>query len=181
MPWKWRKKARKKQLPKDKMALTLNGTTNWPKAKELQRLGETRIGATPAHIRQIMERVGQAIADASELMRAYMKEHPKFREIGNFMLQQWEHGLATSAKATWSIMWLALYSTASGRESMITKNGVFGWMLLVLISDTKVFMIGFRNCTKWLCRARDFRFRFMTFGMGVSYRRISWEQILRHG
>jgi serine/threonine-protein kinase HipA len=86
-------------LPKDKMALTLNGTTNWPKTKELQRLGETRIGATPARIRQIMERVGQAIADASQLMRAYMKEHPEFEEIGGRMLQQWERGLETSVKA----------------------------------------------------------------------------------
>jgi hypothetical protein len=35
-------------LPKDSMALTLNGTTKWPSAKELRRLGETRMGATPA-------------------------------------------------------------------------------------------------------------------------------------
>jgi serine/threonine-protein kinase HipA len=86
-------------LPKDKMALTLYGTTNWPRAKELLRLGETRIGVTPARIRQIMERVGQAIADASQLMRAYMKEHPEFEEIGGRMLQQWERGLETSVKA----------------------------------------------------------------------------------
>ena len=32
-------------LPKDSMALTLNGTTKWASAKELQRLGETRMGA----------------------------------------------------------------------------------------------------------------------------------------
>jgi serine/threonine-protein kinase HipA len=86
-------------LPMDKMALTLNGKTNWPKAKELQRLGEIRFGATPARIRQIMERVGHAIADASELMRAYMKEHSEFEEIGGLMLQQWERGLETSVKA----------------------------------------------------------------------------------
>jgi serine/threonine-protein kinase HipA len=86
-------------LPKDRMALTLNGTTNWPKAKELQRLGETRIGTTPARIRQIMERVGQAIADASQLMCAYMTEHSEFEEIGGRMLQQWEHGLENSVKA----------------------------------------------------------------------------------
>ena len=29
------------------MALTLNGSTQWPSAKELQRLGETRLGASP--------------------------------------------------------------------------------------------------------------------------------------
>jgi len=32
-------------LPKDSMALTLNGTTKWASATELQRLGETRLGA----------------------------------------------------------------------------------------------------------------------------------------
>ena len=42
-------------LPKDSMALTLNGTTQWPSAKELQRLGETRMGATPARVREILE------------------------------------------------------------------------------------------------------------------------------
>ena len=34
-------------LPNDSMALTLNGTTKWASPKELQRLGETRMGATP--------------------------------------------------------------------------------------------------------------------------------------
>src|SRR5215469_9238085 len=67
-------------LPKDKMALTLNGTTDWPRTKELQRLGETRIGATPARIRQIMGRVGQAVTDSSQLMRAYIRVHPDFEE-----------------------------------------------------------------------------------------------------
>jgi serine/threonine-protein kinase HipA len=86
-------------LPKDRMALTLNGTTNWPNAKELQRLGETRIGATPARVRQIIQRAGQAIAETSRLMRTYMKEHPEFEEIGGLMLQQWGQGLETSGKA----------------------------------------------------------------------------------
>jgi serine/threonine-protein kinase HipA len=33
-------------LPRDSMALTLNGTTKWPSANELQRLGETRMGGS---------------------------------------------------------------------------------------------------------------------------------------
>ena len=37
-------------LPKDSMALTLNGTTKWPVVKELQRLGETRMGGSPARV-----------------------------------------------------------------------------------------------------------------------------------
>ncbi len=33
-------------LPNDSMALTLNDTMKWASAKELQRLGETRMGST---------------------------------------------------------------------------------------------------------------------------------------
>jgi serine/threonine-protein kinase HipA len=43
-------------LPKDSLALTLNGATKWPTAKELRRLGETRAGGTPAKIRHIRRR-----------------------------------------------------------------------------------------------------------------------------
>src|ERR1700728_1622990 len=60
-------------LPKDSMALTLNGSTRWPTAKELQRLGETRMGATPARVRQILERIDAAIADTSKELQAYIK------------------------------------------------------------------------------------------------------------
>src|SRR5438270_2458366 len=41
-------------IPKDSMALTLNGSTRWPTAKELRKLGETRVSLQPAKIRQIL-------------------------------------------------------------------------------------------------------------------------------
>lgn len=86
-------------LPKDSMALTLNGTTKWASAKELQRLGETRMGGTPARVREILERIADAIADASKELRAYIKDHPNFKEIGERMLHEWEQGVAVSLKA----------------------------------------------------------------------------------
>jgi serine/threonine-protein kinase HipA len=86
-------------LPKDSMALTLNGTTKWPSTKELQRLGETRMGGTPARVRDILKRIEAAIADTSKELQAYMKAHGEFMEIGNRMLQQWEEGVALSLKA----------------------------------------------------------------------------------
>jgi serine/threonine-protein kinase HipA len=86
-------------LPKDSMALTLNGTTKWPSAKELQRLGEIRMGGTPARIRQILKRIDEAIAATSQEVRAYMEEHPVFDDIGHRMLQQWEQGVALSLRA----------------------------------------------------------------------------------
>jgi serine/threonine-protein kinase HipA len=85
-------------LPKDSMALTLNGTTKWASAKELQRLGETRLGATPARVREILERIDAAIANTSKELRVYIKEHTEFDDIGNRMLQQWEQGVALSLK-----------------------------------------------------------------------------------
>src|ERR1700678_3262735 len=86
-------------LPKDGLALTLNGTTQWPNAKELRRFGETRMGGTPAKVRQILERIEAAITDTSKELHVYIKEHAEFVEIGNRMLQQWEQGVALSLKA----------------------------------------------------------------------------------
>src|SRR6201993_4208406 len=76
-------------LPKDSMALTLNGTTKWASAKELQRLGQTRMAGTPARVREILERVTGAMADASQELRTYIKGHPEFEEIGSRMLHEW--------------------------------------------------------------------------------------------
>ncbi len=85
-------------LPNDSMALTLNGTTKWARAKELRRLGETRMGASPARVREIFERIDAAIADTSQELRAYIRDHQAFEEIGNRMLHEWEQGVAVSLK-----------------------------------------------------------------------------------
>lgn len=83
-------------LPKDSMALTLNGTTRWPAAKELQRLGETRAGCSPSHIKATLEQIGTAIRSTSAEVRGYMKEHSDFSDIGKRMLQEWKNGLTHS-------------------------------------------------------------------------------------
>ena len=83
-------------LPKDGMALTLNGSTRWPASKELQRLGETRVGGSPAQIREVLARVAEAISSVSAEVRAYIREHPGFADIGERMLQEWQKGVANS-------------------------------------------------------------------------------------
>jgi len=83
-------------LPKDSLALTINGTTRWPTAKELKRLGETRIGASPGHVREILERIRDAIAATSKEVQAYIKGHSQFEEIGKRMIKQWESGSSRS-------------------------------------------------------------------------------------
>ena len=87
-------------LPNDSMALTLNGTTKWPSTAELQRLGETRTGATPGRVRDVLKRIATAIADTSKELQAYIKAHAEFAEIGTRMLQVWEEGVALSLKVS---------------------------------------------------------------------------------
>jgi len=85
-------------MPKDGLALTLNGSTRWPSAKELRRLGETRGGGSPAKIRQILERVAEAIGDTAIEMGRYIQEHPEFAEIGQRMRQEWKVGVNTALR-----------------------------------------------------------------------------------
>src|SRR5580658_10093573 len=85
-------------LSKDSLALTLNGTTHWPSAKDLRRFGETRAGSTPAKVRAILERIDEAIREAGKEVRAYIKRHTEFEEIGQRMLQEWEKASATSLR-----------------------------------------------------------------------------------
>ena len=79
-------------MAKDTMALTLNGSTKWPTAKELKRLGETRTGGSPSKIRQVLQRIDEAIQETAPEVRSYMKQHKEFAAIGQRMLQEWENG-----------------------------------------------------------------------------------------
>jgi serine/threonine-protein kinase HipA len=85
-------------LPKDSLALTLNGKTKWPSAKELSKFGETRTSGTPAKIRLILDRVKEAIRETAKEVQSYIKQHPEFNEVGQRMLQEWEKGSATSLR-----------------------------------------------------------------------------------
>ena len=85
-------------LRNDSLALTLNGSTRWPTAKELRKLGETRAGGTPAKIRQALERIAEAMHETTREVHSYMAEHPEFAEIGQRMLQEWENGASTSLR-----------------------------------------------------------------------------------
>ena len=85
-------------LRADSLALTLNGSTRWPTAKEIRRLGETRAGAAPGKVRAILERIDDAIHATATEVRRYIRGHPEFAEIGGRMLQEWERGSAASLR-----------------------------------------------------------------------------------
>jgi serine/threonine-protein kinase HipA len=86
-------------LPKDCMALTLNGTTQWPDAKVLRRIGETRMHGAPARVRQILQRISDALSDTASGLRTYMNEHPDFREVGEGIIAAWQKGQEHSLKS----------------------------------------------------------------------------------
>jgi serine/threonine-protein kinase HipA len=85
-------------LPKDKMALTLNGSTRWPSSKELRRFGETRMGGTPSKIKQILERIDDALSQTKADVRLYVSQNPEFAEVAERMLEEWEKGASVSLR-----------------------------------------------------------------------------------
>jgi len=86
-------------LAKDSLALTLNGSTQWPTRRELKKLGETRAGGTPAKIKQILERIAEATYETAIEVRSYAKEHPEFADLGERIIHEWESGVNTSLRA----------------------------------------------------------------------------------
>jgi serine/threonine-protein kinase HipA len=87
-------------LPKDSMALTLSGSTRWPSAKTLQKIGEARAGCTPARVRQLFAQIIDSIDKTAVDVRAYIKENPSFSEIGARMLSEWNQGIAQSIRTS---------------------------------------------------------------------------------
>jgi serine/threonine-protein kinase HipA len=85
-------------LQADKMALTLNGTTHWPSTEQLQKFGEIRTGVGPKRIKNIMERIADALADTIKDIIAYANNLPEFNPIAERLAQSWEDGIRSSLK-----------------------------------------------------------------------------------
>lgn len=87
-------------LPHDRMALTLNGTNQWPTAKDLLRFGEGRLLGSRRTLTQILERISAALSATIPDVREYGQEHPEFDPIGRQMAEQWEAGRLHSLTMT---------------------------------------------------------------------------------
>ena len=83
-------------LPKDAMALTLDGTTRWPEIGQLTRLGTLRCGLAPREAADVLDRVAGAVTDTMAEMARYAAENPAFSEIAAGMRAQWTLGLRHS-------------------------------------------------------------------------------------
>jgi len=79
-------------LPQDRMALTLNGTNQWPIAKDLVRFGEGRSLGTRRTFVAIFERISAALSDTASEIQDYSKDHPEFASVANGMMSEWEAG-----------------------------------------------------------------------------------------
>lgn len=79
--------------PKDRMALTLNGTTAWPSGKDLVTFAERRSLGTPRELRTILERIRDAVNQVGKEIEYYRQEHPEFKDIADKMLAEWEVGV----------------------------------------------------------------------------------------
>ena len=80
----------------DQMALTLDGSTRWPSARQLTAFATTRQIGSPAAIKAILGSIAEGISETMSDLRSYIHTTPEFEEIGTRMLAQWEDGIRTS-------------------------------------------------------------------------------------
>jgi serine/threonine-protein kinase HipA len=80
----------------DQMALTLNGSTRWPTARQLLAFGTSRQVGSPAAIKAMLGEIAQAMTETMEDIRHYAREHREFEEIGARMLAEWADGIRMS-------------------------------------------------------------------------------------
>ena len=85
-------------LPKDQMALTLNGSTAWPNRKELFHLAQTRSDLSQKKAEVILEETADGMASVAPSLRQYFTSSDN--EVGKRMLDAWETGIRHSLGLT---------------------------------------------------------------------------------
>jgi serine/threonine-protein kinase HipA len=81
-------------VPKDPMALTLDGSTRWPDRKALVRLGQTRSDLNLKRVEEHMEATADAVSSVAPDLKKYFAS--KEGEVGLRMLGAWETGIKDS-------------------------------------------------------------------------------------
>ncbi len=87
-------------LAQDAMALTLNGSTNWPDRKALTLLGQMRCDLSLPAIQRTFEQAADALATLAPQVRRYFKTVATHRAIGNKLLAAWQAGVRDSLGLT---------------------------------------------------------------------------------
>jgi serine/threonine-protein kinase HipA len=83
-------------LPKDALALTLNGSTNWPDAKALTRLGQTRCDLSLPVIKAVIEETADVLSKVAPEVERYFRDVATHRDVGARLLAAWETGIRDS-------------------------------------------------------------------------------------
>ena len=83
-------------LPKDQMALVMNGSSKWPDRQRLVDLG-TRAGLSAQKAGDIINQVAQAVASTRADLAEHVNQSPAFKDIAPQITAAWETGLQDSA------------------------------------------------------------------------------------
>ncbi|MDX2264324.1 MAG: type II toxin-antitoxin system HipA family toxin [Hyphomicrobiales bacterium] len=86
-------------LPRDAMALTLDGSASWPDRGRLMRLGQTRADLSAAEINAILEQTADALNESWPLANRYFGSSSD-REIGERIGAAWRQGIRDSLGLT---------------------------------------------------------------------------------
>jgi serine/threonine-protein kinase HipA len=78
-------------IPKDGMALTLGGSTNWPSRRKLVEVGQTRADLSLKRVESILEATADAMASVAPKMRKYFKNSDN--AVGARMDDAWQIGV----------------------------------------------------------------------------------------
>jgi 2-oxo-4-hydroxy-4-carboxy--5-ureidoimidazoline (OHCU) decarboxylase len=72
----------------------LEGSKKWPNAKAITKLGQIRAGLSGPEIKEIFERIADAISETRpELSRYFINANP---DIGQKIAAAWEDGMSQS-------------------------------------------------------------------------------------
>jgi serine/threonine-protein kinase HipA len=78
------------------MALTLNGSTNWPDRKALTRLGQARCDLSLALVKAVIEETADVLAETAPDVERYFNDGATHRDVGERLLGAWETGIRDS-------------------------------------------------------------------------------------
>jgi len=81
-------------IPKDPMALTLDGSTKWPDRRGLIRLGRTRCDLSQRRTEEMIETTADALASIAPEVRRYFARREG--DVGSRMLEAWDDGMRES-------------------------------------------------------------------------------------
>ena len=83
-------------LPRDVMALTLDGRKSWPSAKVMLQFAQRHCGLSGAQAREILSEVADAVADVGAGMLVEAGMRGGFGPIAQAMRQVWDQGVTRS-------------------------------------------------------------------------------------